>query len=241
MIIANMASFPGRSGSTLERAVASIAHQVDVLNLCLNDYREIPGFLDSYPNVNAFLPEADYKDVGKFVYGTAEDDDDVFYCDDDIAYAPDHVSYCQKLRGAYASLEPIIGFHGVIYSDCFRGNHASRNVFSFRTRLTRHRVVNQLGTGTVHCKGYQVPSFEYMAGSEKFVDVRFAVRADEHGWPLICGAREAGWMTDLEPAESIFDGFTKNWPLQVTREVQRVAGYGKLPLRAVARVEVASG
>ena len=236
MIIANMATFPSRQSSTLQRALTSIAVQVDLVNLCLNQFNEIPEWLSEFDNVNAFIPDTDFKDVGKFVVMPASDDD-VFYVDDDIIYPQDYVRYSQTTVHNYETLSPIVGLHGVIYADVFDGNPQSRNVFSFRTQLATHRVVNQLGTGTVHCKGWQCPTLDYMRGSEKFVDVRFALHAMANNWPMICLARQANWLQDLEAGDSIFEGFTKTWPLSVTREVQSIAGYGRLPLQAVASVE----
>lgn len=236
MIIANMATFPSRQSSTLQRALTSIAVQVDFVNLCLNEFSEIPAWLSDFPNVNAFIPDNDYKDVGKFVVLPASEDE-VFYVDDDIVYPQDYVKYSMSVAQTYESLSPIVGLHGVIYADVFDGNPQSRNVFSFRTRLATHRIVNQLGTGTVHCKGWQCPTLDYMRGSEKFVDVRFGLHAMANQWPMICMAREANWLLDLEAGDSIFEGFTKTWPLAVTREVQSIAGYGRLPLQAVASVE----
>lgn len=236
MIIANMATFPSRQSSTLQRAITSIAVQVDIVNLCLNQFDGIPLWLSEFANVNAYIPDNDYKDVGKFVVLPAAEDD-VFYVDDDIIYPQDYVKYSQSIVYKFESLSPIVGLHGVIYADVFDGNPQSRNVFSFRTRLATHRVVNQLGTGTVHCKGWQCPTLEYMRGSEKYCDVRFASYAMANNWPMICIAREANWLQDLEAGDSIFEGFTKTWPLAVTKEVQGIAGYGRLPLQAVASVE----
>ena len=236
MIVANMASFPSRANNTLQEAIGSVSRQVDIVNLCLNEFSEIPRWLAMQTNVNAFIPEKDYKDVGKFVR-KPDANDEVFYVDDDINYPRDYVDYLRSVADVYEELSPIVGLHGVIYSDTFNGQPLSRNVFSFRTRLSNSRVVNQLGTGTVYCKGWQCPDLDYMSGSEKFVDVRFAIHAQANGWPLICAARDAKWMGDLEAGDSIFENFTNKWPLNVTREVQSIAGYGQLPLEAVAAVE----
>lgn len=237
MIIANMATYPDRQSSTLQVALSSIAEQVDIVNLCLNQYMTTPEFLDGYDNVNAYIPDQDYKDVGKFL-APMKENDDVFYVDDDIVYPPDYVTYSSSIHEKYAKLSPIVGYHGTIYSDVFDGHHASRNVFSFRTRLHKARVVNQLGTGTVHCKGWQTPTADFMKGSERFVDVRFAIHAKNNNYPMICAPREAKWLHDQEPEDSIFEGFTKGWPISVIQEAQGITGYGNLPLRAVSVVEV---
>lgn len=236
MRIANMASYPARGDATLQQAVASIAAQVDLVNLCLNGFDAVPVWIAQHDNVNAFVPDLDYKDVGKFVV-RPPDDADVFYVDDDIAYPTDYADYCVEVYRRHEAFAPIVGAHGVIYADLFDGNPLARNVFAFRRRLVSHRVVNQLGTGTAHCKGWQCPDLAFMRDSERFVDVRFARHAATNGWPMICIAREENWLRDLQPEDSIFDSFTKSWPLSVTREVQDIAGYGRLPLDAVAGVE----
>jgi len=239
MKVANMATYPARQSSTLLNALSSISRQVDVVNLCLNQFSEIPEELVEFENINAFIPDKDYRDVGKFVMDI-NDNDDIFLVDDDIFYPKNYTDYCIELREKYKSFNPIIGFHGVIYSDVFDGTADSRNVFSFRTALTYNRVVNQLGTGTVHCKGWQIPSLAYMSDSKFYVDVRFSRNAYENGWPLICGARDRNWMEDMDPGDSIFEKFTQKWPTSVCREVQSIAGYGKLPLDAVQVVEQAA-
>ncbi len=237
MIIANMATYPDRQEATLQTALASVSEQVDVVNLCLNQYTIIPEFIHDLENVNAFIPDKDYKDVGKFLV-EMNAEDDVFYVDDDITYPQEYVSHSKSIHERYSALSPIIGYHGTIYSDVFNGDHGSRNVYSFRTRLPRPRVVNQLGTGTVYCKGWQAPNSGFMLGSEKYVDVRFAVHAKNNHYPMICAPREANWLHDQEPEDSIFEGFTKKWPHAVVQEVQGITGYGNLPLDAVAAVEV---
>ena len=81
MIIANMATYPARSDIIL-KSVTDILKQVDLLNLCLNEFTTIPKNLSSLKNLNAFIPDKDYKDVGKFVC-KQESDDDIFFIDDD--------------------------------------------------------------------------------------------------------------------------------------------------------------
>lgn len=236
MRVANMATYPSRENNTFQQAISSIARQVDVVNLCLNQYSEIPDWLAALSNVKAFIPNKDYKDVGKFVHKPAPDDD-VIYVDDDILYPRDYFTYLKSVADRYKELSPIVGVHGLIYSDAYCGYPLSRNMFTFRTRLSKSRVVNQLGTGTIYCKGWQCPELDFMLGSEKYVDVRFANHAQANGWPLVCAAREEKWMGDLEAEQSIHEDFTKKWPLNVIREVQSIAGYSRLSLGAVAAVE----
>jgi hypothetical protein len=235
MIIANMATYPKRMNIIL-KSIEGLLQQVDKLNLCLNEFTEVPIFLKEIKKLNCIIPEKDHKDVGKFV-SSFKPDDDVFFVDDDIIYPPDYVTICCEIREKYKKINPIIGFHGVIYSDLFDGSAAARNVFKFDKELKEHRVVNQVGTGTIHCKGFQVPSLDFMLTSQKFVDVRFAVNASKNNWPMICGKRQQGWMQEVENEETIFSGFTKKWPINVVKEAQAIAGYSALSLSAVSLVE----
>ena len=230
-----MATYPKRLG-VLSESIDQLLPQVDQLNLCLNEFTEVPDFIKDNKKINAIIPTQDHKDVGKFV-SSFKPDDDVFFVDDDIVYPLNYVEYCIYIREKYSKLEPIVGFHGVIYADLFDGSPGARNVFKFDKELRDNRVVNQLGTGTIFCKGFQAPSLSYMLTSQQFVDVRFANYASENDWPLICAKRDAAWMKEVSVEETIFNGFTKTWPIHVTKEVQKIAGYTRLPLGAVAVVE----
>ncbi len=230
MIHANMATYPARE-LIIETTVPQIAKQVDKLTLCLNQFKTVPDFLKKIPNVEPIIPTEDFKDVGKFI-SNYQDNDDVFYVDDDIIYPDDYVSNSMKKFKKYELLNPIIGYHGVIYSDLFDGDQSLRNVFTFRLGLSRDKIVNQLGTGTVHCKGWQAPNLGFMRGSQKYVDLRFAVHAKRNCFPMICVTRKKEWMKEVETDETIYEGFTKKWPPHVTQESLEIAGYSKLDFKS---------
>lgn len=221
-----MATYPARE-EVIKTTAPQIAKQVDKLIICLNEFKYIPDFLKSIPNIEAVIPEEDFKDVGKFI-SEYNDDDDVFYVDDDIIYPDNYVEYSMLKWQQYSALNPIIGYHGVLYSDLFDGNQVLRNVFTFRLGLNRDKMVNQLGTGTVHCKGWQCPKLDFMRGSQKYVDLRFAVHAKRNNFPMICATRNKEWMKEVKTEETIYEGFTKKWPTDVTLECQEIAGYSKL-------------
>jgi hypothetical protein len=82
VIVANLATYPARL-HRLPAIVAALAPQVDLLNIVLNEYAQIPAELPSLSNVRPLLPDVDYKDVGKF-YPTTHTDDMVFLVDDDL-------------------------------------------------------------------------------------------------------------------------------------------------------------
>jgi hypothetical protein len=236
MIVANMATYPPRRESLIY-SIESLIFQVDILNLCLNGYKEIPAELAAYGRVNPIIPDEDFMDVGKFLPDTDEDDY-ILLTDDDIVYPPDYLDTMFVEYSHYDDIGAVIGVHGVIYPDIYDGNPLHRRVFGFWEALDSARVVNQLGTGTVFAKGGRIPTLGDMIGSRRYADVRFARICREKGIPLVAIRRRAGWLREIDGrAESIYDGFTKKWDMDVRREVQDIAGYSKLDIDAVLKVE----
>lgn len=235
MIIANMATFPARV-EICKQVVDSIYNQVDQINLCFNEFKQIPKEYAKYHKLNPVIPDTDYKDVGKFVHKVS-DNDEVILIDDDIIYPCDYIKVLRYFYKKYQHLNIIVGTHGIIYPDLYDGSVSSRKVFTFKHSLKRPRVVNQLGTGTVYLKGSQMPSLEYMKGSQSFVDVRFSKYMFEKGIGLICIPRGADWQKEIKQEDSIFNNFTSKWPMQVIQEVQIIAGYSKLPFNLVKEIE----
>lgn len=236
MKIANICTYPLRE-KTLPLVLESILPQVDHINICLNNYQVIPNILKNNSKISAIIPNKDYRDVGKFITHEFCKDDDIFYIDDDIIYPNDYVSRYLKIRKHFDALNPIIGLHGTIYPDVYNGDVRSRVVFSFTKSLAENRVVNQLGTGTIYCKGFQVPTLSFMEGSQKFVDVRFATHSLQHSWPMICVERENSWLREVETEETIFHTFTSQWPENVRKEVQKISGYSKLNINTIKEIK----
>jgi hypothetical protein len=230
-----MATFPKRL-HVLEDVLGRIAPQLDRLHLILNEYVEPPGFLKSFGNLSSVLPAEDLKDVGKFAVREIDPADHVFLLDDDIKYPDGYVRDLNRMFQGLPFERKVVGVHGVIYSDFFDGSNTARCVYPFFLDNDRFRLVNQLGTGTVMCLGRDLPPFERMRGSERFVDVRFAVHQHQAGVPLVCVPRQAKWLqqVDLGDEKGVFETFTLDWPLAVLREARLVAGYGKLDADKVA-------
>lgn len=235
MIIANMASFPARE-KILPEVIEQILPQVDSINLCLNEFKSIPKELAKYGKLNAFIPEVDYKDCGKFV-GSVSESDYVILVDDDIIYPTDYVATLKDYYQMFETMNVVVGCHGVIYPDLYDGSVKARKVFAFRRALDRPRVVNQLGTGTVFLKGSQMPPLKYMLGSQKYVDVRFSRFLKEQKNSLICIPRGNDWMKEIDSGETIFGNFTNKWPIHVIEEVQAISGYSNLDIDVVSKIE----
>jgi hypothetical protein len=227
MIIANVATYPARFGSR-RVALDSIAKQVDVLNIVLNEYSEIPTDLIGLDNAKFLLPDVDFKDVGKFIFD-GNDDDDVFLCDDDIIYPSDYVSWMMKVAEDTQLSNFVLGLHGVTYSDYYDGRKRSgRCVHVFHHALEANIRVNQLGTGTVYIKGKNIPSMEMMKGSGGFVDIRFARIMFDSCIPQVCIARPENWLKEIQNDETLYLSVTSNLPIIALQEVQIFGGLSKL-------------
>lgn len=104
--VAGIASRPYRELG-LKRVVASILPQIDRLNVYLNEYTHIPGFLD-HPKISVFRGE-NLRAAGKFFispeFGTFQ-----FYLDDDLLYPKDYIT--RSIYHGYA-VNAIFSYHGV--------------------------------------------------------------------------------------------------------------------------------
>lgn len=239
-IIATMATFPGRS-AIVEQAAATMADQVDTLNVVLNEYQSVPEWVGKYPSINAIIPESDTKDTGKYLVPVA-DRDWLFTIDDDIAYPPDYV---QKSLESFQNLKAtgvIAGYHGIVYqkprylpSNRFIRKLLGRNPnyivtsarrLNFHVELAQNLLVDELGTGTSFSRGEDVPPFSMVQTAQRFIDVRLARWSHQTGRKMVCLSRPGQWMKaiyDSDAESSIFVSFTINTPEHVAREIEAFA------------------
>jgi hypothetical protein len=130
-----------------------------------------------------------------------------------------------------------VGVHGVVYSDLFEGAAQSRFVAKFDKALDKPLLVNQLGTGCLVLRGDLLPDFDVMKTSQRFVDVRFASYCHQNGIGMLCIARQAGWVTDQEPEDSIFNSYTREHQTEQLQEILTFAGFGRLDPKLARAVD----
>ena len=222
MIRAHIATYPPRL-AMLEQTLPSIAQQVDEVFLCLNEYSEVPSFLKSYKNITPVIPDRDLKDVGKFLFPSPADDL-VLLADDDLLYGPGHVRRLRRIGEAVGLESNVVGFHGSIYLPSEEAQMPRRIVFHYQGPLAKSRRVHQLGTGTVLALGRNMAPLDYMQGSEKFVDVRFARWLHSKGVGLWAIKRPKGFLRSVPAAndahETIYKTFTRYNPGHVQAEIR---------------------
>lgn len=225
MIRAHIATYPPRL-QMLEQALASIAPQVDQVFLCLNEFAEIPAFLTAFKTVTPWIPDQDLKDVGKFAVEVATDDL-VVMADDDLLYHPTHVTTLRRIGEDLDLDRVVVGLHGTIYHPGQGPLIRSRTTYQCDEALAVSTRVHQLGTGTVLALGRNVAPLDFMAGSQKFVDVRYARWLHQkglHSWAI---QRPEGFVRKIEPpgvkVETIFKTFTRHSPDHVLQEIRQFA------------------
>ncbi|MEP1356284.1 MAG: hypothetical protein ABJX32_04190 [Tateyamaria sp.] len=246
MIIANLATYPPRRASLID-VVNRIAPQVDQLNIVLNQYEEVPAELEGQQNVNPILPEEDTKDVGKF-YPKSEGTY-TFLIDDDLVYPPDFVQLSIERFEQIAQPRAIGGYHTSTYRlpRPWRGMGEMKRLLAFRWRIVadyrainifyqhlgQHKGVDQVATNSCILRSADMPSYEYMRDSQKFVDVRLARWCYDQGIQPVALPREKDWLTPIRYDETIHGDFTRTNPTHVSEEIRtfafKVPGRNRLP------------
>ncbi len=251
MIVANLATYPARRDGLMQ-VVRAIAPQIDVLNVVLNEYDAALPELDEYPNVRQILPPHDTKDAGKFFPDTSGAEY-VFLIDDDLVFPDDFV---RTTLAAMRAIGPgyMGGYHGSLYRKPafsvrwskflkwlrymdrqYREAHIAeyRRVFVSYKALDHPLVVDQVATNAAIVAGSDLPSYDYMKDSQKFVDVRLAKWCYEKSIAPVVLPKPAEWIKPIRYDESIYEGFTRTNPPHVAREIMtyafRVPGRGHAP------------
>ena len=236
MIIANLATYPGRR-HLLENVVSILSRQVDIINVVLNEYNEVPEEIKKYPNVFTYLLKEDLKDMGKF-YPDTNKAKYILLVDDDIIYPHDYVSETVRVYESLNLAHVVGGYHGSIYIKPKLSFYIRKPwfIFGWKNRIPTFRkiygfdqdlnvpvAINQVGTGTTILRGADMPPFEYMMGSQKFVDVRFARWCFERGIKIICLPRTAGWLGQCQVDETLAKTFTGKHFGHVIEEINTFA------------------
>jgi|CXWL01.1.fsa_nt_gi glycosyltransferase involved in cell wall biosynthesis len=209
-----LASFPSRK-EQLRKTVLSILDRVDAIYVYLNEYLEVPDFLD-HPHVHAMLgvnSKGDLRDNGKFYFFDQIPKGYCFTVDDDIDYPSDYFEVLIRKIEFY-DRKAIIGVHGTIFAKPIESYFKDRKLYHFRDALGRDTVVNQLGTGTVgfHTDLWR-PSLAWFKKTG-MADLFVSIEAKRRNITLIAIERPPGWLKphDMSAGESrnLFEEFKSN-------------------------------
>jgi hypothetical protein len=102
--------------------------------------------------------------------------------------------------------------------------------------MRTYRLVDQLGTGLMMLRAESMPSYDFMASAQRFVDIRFAAHAARNSMPLVVAPHPEHWARQLPTEVSIYQDFTQNLPVAAREEIGSFAGVSERYGAARARV-----
>jgi len=189
-ITVSLATFPERKES-LRKTIDSVFPWVDSINVLLNEYEEVPSFLEN-PKIQAHLPDTDLGDTGKFYWATKTDGYH-FICDDDIEYNRAYFELMLRKIEQY-DREAIISLHGSILrkkKDVDYYSDADRTIFSFRQSMEKDRAVDFIGTGVMAYHTEKIKLSLDIFEDINMADVFLGIYAKKNNIPLIrCQSQE---------------------------------------------------
>lgn len=212
-ITVSLASIPSRRAG-LMRVVQSLLGQVDRINVYLNNYADVPEFLQ-HPKVRVARSQdhGDIRDNGKFFFLAETSHGYCLTVDDDILYPPDYVARLVAKVKQYGH-QAIVGLHGTILPQRIERFFApeGRTVLSFKHELAEDRQVHVLGTGTTawHTSTLTLALADFE--STGMADLWLAAKAQRSGVPMIAVARPQGFVAPLDPRDTktLYEEFAHN-------------------------------
>lgn len=150
--IIGIASLPERV-ECLRDTINSLLPQVDKIIVALNNYTEIPNFLN-HPKIEAYLLNNSLGDAAKFY--KVDDYKDSYYlsCDDDLIYPMNYVEYLITKCNEYNSP---VGLHGAIIKHPVTSMYSNRTVFHCLGDVLNDVSVDYLGTGVLCFDTSKIP------------------------------------------------------------------------------------
>lgn len=194
-----MATYPPRK-KCLKEVIDTILPQCTKLYIFLNQYKEIPTFLNR-KKVRPILgnKEGNCGDIGKFWF-VDQLNGYYFTVDDDILYP---YNYSQKMIAAleYHKRNAVIGVHGCVLNMRHMWNYyRARNLTNYRNGLQKERRVHVIGTGTAafHTDTFKLSKDCFRV--KNMADIWFAVEGQKQKIPFILIQRPSYWLRDAPSA-----------------------------------------
>jgi len=206
MRVAAIASIWNRA-KLLENTIESLYDQVDHLYICLNNYPEVPLFLDD-DKITFVVKKNHYGDAYKFSW--TNQDCHYFPCDDDIIYPP---TYCRTLQDKVDELGGVITLHGRIFDNFPIQSYY--HLASHRTFCTLEQAVDEEvmfgGTGVMCFNTKDVrPNLKYFR-VKNMADIWMGLWCKENGIKITSIAHAEEWIK-TQDCKGIWDEtHNKDW------------------------------
>ncbi|HPC94881.1 MAG TPA: glycosyltransferase [Sedimentisphaerales bacterium] len=192
--LALIVSIPDRADD-LRCLLVDIEDQVDDIRILLNEYETVPEDLYRFAKVSRIeaSPKGELYASGAWDLLMPDDDGYVLVLDDDIKYPPDYAdTMIAKIEEHQR--RAVVVVHGMDFRPPFADFVVDRNMYHFETACRQDRVVHAGGVGTLvfHTSTIRPQSRDFPNPS--FRDLWFAVLAAKREVPIVCIARDAGWL-----------------------------------------------
>jgi hypothetical protein len=197
-VSASMATIPQRVGM-LRLTLDSLLPQLDRLDVYLNNWEDIPDFLE-HPKIRLARSQknGDRRDNGKFFFLLTEPDETPgwhFLVDDDIIYPADYVRRMISAMDLHGN-RVVVGVHGVILAEPMERFFSDRKVYHFQEANPVHRPVNLLGSGTAAWPRSLLHFGDSDIGESGMADLWLAILAKRECVPQVAVARSGGWLRE---------------------------------------------
>lgn len=200
MIVASIASIPYRREG-LKKVVASILPQVQRLNVFLDDYPDVPLFLEEENIVVARSQDVGFwGDAGKFFWCDQIGSCYHFTLDDDILYPSDYVvNSVRRMESLPPCVASYTGHTLKLNSEgkirvLYRHRHDDWHIF-FKDVPQAHRV-HVVGTGVCVYHTDSITLCPSMFHTPNMADLFLAVEALNQGVPRYVLPHPARWLRD---------------------------------------------
>lgn len=221
--LAYMATFEKRSGANRQKAVQSIASQVDLLTIYVNngDLRDVDAL--NIENIKVIDTKADKGDNQKLNALFCKEDAYIFTVDDDIVLPKNYVQKAIYTIETSVETNSIFGYMGCKYKlesmpeATFSNGSIEKEVTHFNEEQKNYNIVDALGTGLMffdsiilNCVDKQLVTRLLQIMPYGMCDELIMLIAKNSDLKCITVPREAKQFTSQNTAESIFNRNTGN-------------------------------
>lgn len=205
MITVNIATLRDRE-HMLHGVVAQLIDQTNYLNIYLDGYDEVPGWLDEMAASGLFrrlrtrLSKEDGRSLlgaGKFSFVSDADPDAPYLTvDDDLNIPSDYVRRTTEFLRAHAG--SVVGYHGITIKPPVEEYSKDREVATYCGALSKIKQVDCLGTGLMafYPRTINITPSLFPSDNPQCLDILVGRTAKNLGVPMLCLPRWQGWITE---------------------------------------------
>jgi len=204
MTTVNIATLQDRE-HMLHGVVAQLVDQTDALNVYLDGYDRVPGWLTEMAESGLFkcvktrLSKDDRRSLlgaGKFSFvNDANPDEPYLTVDDDLNFPSDYV----KKTVGFLKVHPnsLVGYHGITIKPPVGKYFKDRKVTSYGGGLDEPMQVDCLGTGAMafYPHAINITPTLFPSDNPQCLDILVGRAAKNLGVPVLCIPRRESWIT----------------------------------------------